>query len=255
MQEMIMEVLIEKDDITWQSIIHNLVKSGEIDPWDVNITTLTQKYIKILKTLKEMDFRISGKVVLAAALLLRIKSTKLLDDDINEFDRMLAETEEMSEEDFYYDLENPEGANIIEGEKERYKLMPRTPQPRKRKVSVYDLIGALEKAFTVKQRRIIRNAPAPHMRIPTKTSDMTYVIRTVYKEIVTHFKNKKKKLTFTDLLPSETKLDKVYTFIPLLHLSNQRRIDMFQKEHFGEIDIKLLKNVRIQEVDEELGLA
>ena len=48
-----------------------------------------------------------------------------------------------------------------------------------------------------------------------------------------------KDLTFTKLIPSETKEDKVFTFIPLLHLSNRRSIDMHQNKPFGEIEIYL----------------
>ena len=57
-------------------------------------------------------------------------------------------------------------------------------------------------------------------------------------------------LTFSQLVPSGTKEDKIYTFIPLLHLSNQRKIDLSQKEHFGEIEIMLHSK---KEADEELG--
>jgi segregation and condensation protein A len=253
MQERILEMLIDRDEITWQAILHDLVKSGEIDPWDVNITLLTKKYIQIIKKMKEADLRVSGKVVLAAALLLRMKSHKLLEEDLNEFDRLIATTEEMSEEEFYMDLENDPGTVIQDKEEEPFVLKPRTPLPRKRKVSIYDLIESLEKAFHVKQRRVLRTQVPTNFKVPTKSTDITLVIRSMYKQIVEHFQAKNKALSFNSLLPSESKLDKVYTFIPLLHLTNQRRIDLHQKEHFGDIDIQLLKKVRTQDIDEELG--
>ena len=31
----------------------------------------------------------------------------------------------------------------------------------------------------------------------------------------------------------------MYTFIPLLHLSNENKVDLSQDEHFGEINITL----------------
>jgi segregation and condensation protein A len=258
MHEKILSLLIDRDEITWQSIIHDLVKSGEINPWDVNITELTKKYIIIVKKLKEADLRVSGKVVLAAALLLRMKSSKLLDEDINEFDRLLASTEEMSEDEFYDDLENDAsaGASHQFDDKEDFVLTPRTPLPRKRKVSIYDLIESLEKAFHVKQRRVIRNTPMTTFKVPQKSSDMTLVIRSMYKQITDFFKKgTSEDLTFNMLLPSESKVDKVYTFIPLLHLTNQRRIDLHQASHFGDISIQLLKNERVEEVEAEMGSA
>ena len=51
--------------------------------------------------------------------------------------------------------------------------------------------------------------------------------------------NQEKTLTFTQLIPSDAKKDKVLTFIPLLHLTNQRKIDLIQEKHFSEIEIKL----------------
>ena len=60
------------------------------------------------------------------------------------------------------------------------------------------------------------------------------------------------KLTFIKLTPSESKQDKVYTFIPLLHLTNQRKIDMTQYQHFGEIEVKLLKNMPTKDINKKL---
>ena len=64
------------------------------------------------------------------------------------------------------------------------------------------------------------------------------MIKNLYLKIKDMFKGKDN-LTFSKLVPSENKEDKVFTFIPLLHLTNQRKIDLEQKEHFGEIEIVL----------------
>ncbi|MCK5140441.1 MAG: segregation/condensation protein A, partial [Thermodesulfovibrionia bacterium] len=58
------------------------------------------------------------------------------------------------------------------------------------------------------------------------------------------------RLTFSTLVPSETKEDKIYTFIPLLHLTNQRKIDIEQYQPFGEIEIILRQKI---ELDKELN--
>ena len=54
----ILEMLTQKDEITWQTIIQDLVKSDEMDPWDVNISQLTKKYISTIKHLEKLDFRV-----------------------------------------------------------------------------------------------------------------------------------------------------------------------------------------------------
>lgn len=240
MEDKIFQLLVEQDDVTWKDIIFNLVKTEKMDPWDIDIGHLSQKYISLLKKAKELDFKISGKVVLAAAILLTLKSKRLVGEDLDEFDRMLAGNH-VEEDDFYDELATMRDASKIT-EEEKVKLIPRTPQPRKRKVSVYDLVNALEKALEVKKRRIIKSIPTLEVEAPKKTRDVSLVIKQVYNRILDFFlTNSGKKMTFSNLVPSQDKEDKILTFIPLLHLSNSRKIDIEQEEHFGDIDIKLLK--------------
>ncbi len=228
MQEKIFEILFDKDDVTWQSIIYDLIRKEQMDPWDINISLLTQKYLGMLKKLKEMDFRLSGKIVLAAAILLRIKSNRLV-GDADKLQELMTGTEE----EFYEDLNEEELQDIEEN-----KLVPRTPQPRKRKVSIYDLMGALQKALEVKKRRVLRSIPIGEIEIPEKKKDITLVIKDIYDKIKGFFRAGKK-LTFNQLIPSEKKEDKVHTLIPLLHLTHQEKVDLQQEEHFGEIEILL----------------
>ena len=243
--EKIFELLFDKDELTWQTIIHELIKTEQMDPWDINISLLTKKYIEAISKLKELDFRISGKVLLAAALLLKIKSNKLVGEDIEYLDRLISQE---GEEDltFEEDLQPRQQEDIPKN------LIPRTPQPRKRKVSIYDLMNALEKALEVKRRRVLQSIPPTNVEIPEKKRDISSVIREIYGRIRAFFwEHRKDRLTFSQLVPSDTKKDKIYTFIPLLHLTNQRKIDLFQQQHFGEIDITLRQTK--EEISKELN--
>lgn len=240
----IFEIIFDKDEITWQTILFDLVKTEQMDPWDIDIVLLTGRYIEMLKTLKEMNFRVSGKVLLAAALLLRIKSERLVGKDIDDFDRLLTPQEE---EDFLYE-EAPESLILDE---EKPSLIPRMPQPRARKVSIYDLVDALQKALEVKRRRVIRSIPALDLEVPKKKRDISAVIGDLYLRIKKFFMSGKKKVYFTNLVPSDKKEDKVFTFVPLLHLSHQRKVSLHQEVHFGEIEV-LLRTKR--EVDKEMSV-
>lgn len=238
-QDKVFQLLFEEDEITWQNILYNLVTKENMDPWDVNISTLSKKFMDMLKQLKDMDFNLPGKVVLAAALLLRLKSSKLVDEEILELDRLIASTEEIEDADDLIDYEEALPGNLI-GE-EKPKLIPRTPQPRKRKVSIYDLVDALEKALEVRKRRVTRSIPPQNIVLPEKTVNMGMVMGTLFKKIKELFSLGNKRLTFQQLIPSESKEDKVSTFVPLLHLINQRKINVYQQQHFGEIEIELLR--------------
>ena len=229
-------IFSKADEITWQNIIFELVKTEQMDPWDIDVSLLTQKYIEMLRTLKDHDFRVSGKVLLAAAILLKMKSHKLVGEDLSELDRLLIGVEEEMEP---LDFEETGGITKLT---EIPTLIPRTPQPRKRKVSIFDLVDALERALEVKKRRLLHSIPPLNLEAPKKKRDITEIIREVYFKIKTYFmKTLKEKLTFTKLLPSESREDKVHTFIPLLHLAQQNKIELVQETPFGEIEVLLKK--------------
>jgi len=245
--EKIFKILYAEDEVTWQRLLYELVKTEQMDPWDINISDLTRTYIDTIKKLEDLDFRVSGKVLLAAAILLKIKSNRLVNEDLSEFDRLLTDPEEELTDEL--DLED---APVIREDGEKPVLIPRTPQPRKRKVSVFDLVEALEKALEVKKRRVLNSIPPMNIEVPKKTRDITEIIKDVYGRIKAFFyRNRQESMTFSKLVPSQTKEDKVSTFIPLLHLTNQRKIDIEQQEHFGEINILLNTN---KEADKEIGI-
>ena len=72
-QEQIHDLLFGKE-VSWHSIIYDLINTEQLDPWDIDITLLSDKYLDTVRGLEEANYVISSKVLLAAALLLRIKS-------------------------------------------------------------------------------------------------------------------------------------------------------------------------------------
>ena len=236
MQDKLYNILMQKDEITWQSLIYELVKTKQMDPWDIDVSLLAQRYLQALKKLKEANFFISGKVILAAAILLKIKSDKLLTENIANLDSQLFSKGEI--EDLAFE-ESIERIKLIENP----RLTIKTPLARKRKVMLQDLMLALNKALEVDKRRTlrkIREAEAiAKLEIPEKKIDITSLIRDTYQKIIDFFTRKKEKLTFTQLVSSDRKEDKILTFVPLLHLDTQGKIDLQQQQHFGEIEITL----------------
>lgn len=234
MQDQLLDMLLKDDEITWKSIIMDLIKSEQMNPWDIDISLLTKKYIETVKQLKEANFFVSGNVLIAAALLLKIKSSRILTEDIANLDNYLFSQDE---EEF----EELEESYRIQDE-EIPKLAIKTPQPRKKSVSVNDLIRALQGALKVSKRKEIKRELERSFKppeVPEKKVDITALIKDIYEKIMQFFK-KEENVTFSKLVISEKKEDKILTLLPLLHLDNQEKIDLYQAEHFGEIEI--LKN-------------
>ena len=190
----------DKDEVMWKKILFDLVSADHMDPWNIDINLLSNRYIEKIRTLQKHDFRISGKVVLTAAILLKLKSDKLIGEDFEELDRLLATIDETEEE-----LGVHEDVDIPKFNEEIPHLIPRTPQPRKRKVSIYDLIKALQQALDVKKRRVWNSTPPTDVEIPTKPREITEIIKEVYGKIQAYFLKSDSPLRFTKLLPSQKK--------------------------------------------------
>ena len=43
--EEVYDLLISRE-LSWQQMIHDLIKSEQLDPWNIDISKLTQKYLK-----------------------------------------------------------------------------------------------------------------------------------------------------------------------------------------------------------------
>jgi len=234
-------MLLKEEEISWKTIIYDLVKTEQMDPWNLDITLLTKKYISLIKKMQEHDLRISGKILLAAAILLKIKSTHLVENDISRLDALINQEEEELEEEFYNDELGMKTRRKYDPL--AYTLIPRNPQERNRKVSVNDLVNALQRAMASKKRVLEKIKPVKY-KMPERKIDIMEVIRDIFHKIVYYSKKeKKKKLSFSKLLPPRaSREDKVYTFLPLLHLENQHKVSMEQIKPFAEIQVSLTKS-------------
>ncbi len=236
-QEQIQNLLFNRE-LGWQEIIYDLINTEQLDPWDINITILTDKYLLIVQEIEEADFFVSSKVLLAASLLLRIKSEILLNKYIKSIDEILFG----SKEKLSHVLERIELDEIVPD------LIPRSPIPRMKKVTLQELMEALNKAIGTENRRIkkeIINKNAlreAEISLPKKKFNIKNKISEIYSKLFKHFDENKehKKVSYTDFIGSE-KEERIISFFPLLHLENQKKIWLEQEEHFEEIYIWLKK--------------
>lgn len=237
-QEQIHGLLFGKE-LSWQAIIYDLINSEQLAPWDIDLVVLANKYLERVRELEEANFFVSSKVLLAVSLLLRIKSEILLNQDLHILDEALfGKKEEKS-----YKQER------IEFEEEFPEIVPRTPLPRHKKVSLFELMSALGKAIKTENRRIKKFTTEKQHELvdgyllPRKTINIQNKIKEIYKNLKEIFSKQDKKLAFSELVKDK---DKISTFIPLLHLDSQHKIWLEQENHFEEIWI-LLKEMHDKE--------
>ncbi len=226
----------------WYDIIYELINSEQLDPWDIDLVVLTRRYFEKIAELEEADFYISSKVLLAAALLLRIKSEFLLNKHIKDIDEILfgrkGEIKEVYEK-------------ISIDENELPMLIPKTPLPRLKKVTLEELMSALNKAINTESRRIKREVAIKNAKRLSEVDfpkfqriDLKDRIRQFYAKILTIIKktneNEKQlnKVSYSHLTGKERE-ERLACFLPLLHLSNTKKLWLEQENHLDEIWIYL----------------
>ena len=67
-------------------ILVNMAKTGKVDPWNVDIVDITDKYLAHLFQMKAQNLRLTGRTLLFAAILLRLKSNVLEGIDANQIE-------------------------------------------------------------------------------------------------------------------------------------------------------------------------
>jgi len=192
-QRRVQDLLFNRE-IGWQEIIYDLINTEQLDPWNVNVGILAEGFLRKVEQYEEMDFFVSGKVLLAAALLLRIKSEFILSKYLKSIDEILFGEKEKRKTE----LER------IELDEEIPELVPRSPIPRYRKVTLNELIDSLNKAIITENRRIkkaIVNNNALRetgISLPKKTYNIKNKIQALHFKINEHFakNNEEKKVSY-----------------------------------------------------------
>jgi len=243
-QEQIHNILFNRE-IGWQEIVYDLINTEQLDPWNINIIVLSNKYLERIQELEEDNFFISSKVLLAAALFLRIKSEILLDKYIKSIDEILFGKKEK---------ETPIQLERIELDEEIPELIPKSPIPRFRKVTLKELMESLNKAISTENRRIQKEISKKNVlreasfSLPKRKINIHSKIKEIYQKLVDFFAQKKgDRMPFSEFLnlsipeSKKTKEEKILSFYSLLHLDNQEKIWIEQEEHFGEIYISMKK--------------
>ncbi len=214
----------------WQEVLTSIVVEDGLDPLNVDIIRLADSFLFYLHRIKTFDFRIPARFILIAAILLRMKCELMLEEE---------------EKKLEIRGEAPPPLNI-----ENVPILA-PPAERKptRKVTLTELVTALNKAFEFKERkegkklRMRRDVE----RLIEQEEDIEIRIKSIFDEILRHGTVMK----FSDIVPVWKRKDIVETFMPLLYLCFRGKVTCEQEEFFKEITIR----VRGIEQDDKTGIA
>src|SRR5574344_2145490 len=149
------EVEQELDGI---EILVNMAKTGKVDPWNIDIVDITDKYLAHMFQMKAQNLRLTGRTLLFAAVLLRLKSNVLENVDINEFegDEQQFDDDYDLNDDFRED-ENFSTNNVISID-EALQRRTSVRLNRSRVVTLKDLIRQLEFYEMIDKKQSLKNA-------------------------------------------------------------------------------------------------
>lgn len=253
-------------------ILVTLAKTGKIDPWNVDIVEVTDQYLQMLGELKSQDLKLTGKTLLYAAILLRMKSDSLA--GINFLESSALEEDDVTDDDFL-DIgltatPSPLGKIAMAFNSLEQVIRRRTSvkQPRNRKVTLNDLIQELKKYEEMEKRRrlkeTVENASRRRMRnFADLSSDEIvelaheeFIEDTVFrmKTILEQFFLNDKAISLSQL-ELEGKIDRVSAFIAVLFLASRGEVDLQQESFYTELYITPLVDEASPPEDDSLELA
>jgi segregation and condensation protein A len=225
-EEKIVQMIIEKEN--WEEIIYYIINIENLDPWNVDLVKLSEKFLKFLQSVEEINFKIPAKIVFVAAILLRMKAEYLsiFEEEESEVEELLKEQKPFAELGI--------DPNLVQ----LGYPMRRIP---KRQVTLEELITALKKALAVKERRevrarIWRERLAANVEIVEE--DIEVRIQKILKDIDDLLeKSKREYVAFSELVKDWKKDKVIEKFVPLLHLEQDEKISTEQEDFFKEIYI------------------
>lgn len=209
---------------TWRELLMELVDRNELDPWDIDIAKMVESYVAVIHNMKVMDLFVPANIVLAASILLRMKSESI---SIFEVHEPVDEAEEPRMGQRV--LPNVGG------------ITPRARQQPGKHITLAELMDALDDAMKMVQHREEREiAQSIPVQFYVNDDDIDEKMERVY-SLVKKNADEYRTTTFANLArlfgSSESIL--LDLFVPLLFLAHKGRVSMKQDSFFDEIFVML----------------
>ncbi len=255
-------------------VLVEMARRGEINPWNIDVVEVADRFLAELERAKRLDLRISGRVLLYAAILVRMKAEILAEEailsepdevesefdefelhsppefesefDVSEFElsevdlevERDAEPESLSYHDFDSESECPSPEIAEEDEVIAYLMRPHRKV--RRFTTLKDLLIELKKAESVKKKK---KKPADDVRKKILETphdeDMEETINKVERELERLF-DRKGMLLFSELVRGKGKGEMLSYYVSLLYLSFRKKVEI-EQERIYEDDIVVRK--------------
>jgi len=213
------------DQPNWKILLFDVVKQNDFDIWNVDIIKLTDLYLKKINELKQENLLVPANALLAAAILLRLKAYSLKLTSVDDEPLKIPTDEDI------YNLNSISFNNTI-------KL-------REGQVSLNDLIDIVDTIMNRPTKtnlsRQLKEKGESVFIIPRKSIDITERTDRLF-SILRDEIDDEGCLVFSKLQERTRDPFEIieFYFMPLLFLSQDKKVNVWQDDFFSEIFIKVL---------------
>lgn len=259
------ELVSSNDDIKHSQgigILVDMAKQGKIDPWQIDILDVTNKYLAHIRKMKSENLRLTGQTFLFASILIRLQSNVLEGVELSDFEDK-PQDPVYDEDGFvaeYGEEDHVPTSNVISLEE---VLQRRTSVKlnHNRIVTLKDLIRQLEFYEKLEKKQVLKDA---HERAKERVRSYArltpqQIVNLAHEEYITDCVLKLKsnleqifeheeKIELNDLIVLG--MDKVSAYISLLFLAAESDYDLEQKEFYSDLYIVKGKSQEQEETDD-----
>jgi segregation and condensation protein A len=207
---------------TWKQILMELILTERIDPWNIDICIISDRFLAKVREMKKLDLLLPANVILAASILLRYKSSFLKLYDPQPVQETLPVVEEFAAE-------------------EMPQLMISARIPPKRQISLDELTQEIERVIKYENNVYVpkhKGGIEETINFTLTQEDIEKKMDDVYERIKANA-DETGWTMFSNIIRDYERRDVVYALLSILHLTQRELVDIKQDQLFGELFIHL----------------
>jgi segregation and condensation protein A len=194
-----------------------------MNPWDIDVTLLSEKYLKKINELESNNLRVPANAILACAILVKTKSKYL----------KLSSLEEDDEDD---------SVNNRQLLLEDIPDLVANRSFREGKITLDELVSSIEDIIHRTNPKKNAARIIPRMEINFDSTSIEERMEGLFNSIKQKVDSQGIVL-FKNLIDADGVDGVVDTFLPVLFLMNSGKVIAYQNEFFGEIFVQLIQEV------------
>ena len=228
---------VTKDAI---ALLIDLAERGEINPWDVQVIDVVDRFLSRLIVSDRRDLYDSGQAMLYASMLVLLKANSLSDI------QSVYEQEDNPDDD----LEDLESAIVADAMRlptdfdKRLRRLPVALPPKARRITLEELIAQIEAIAEIVDRKTSKPIKRQMQGKVARRNAMKAIAQLAHKENLSEMVieieryfllHPDQEIEISDL--AEVFNDRVGVFWGLLLMSSQSKVELFQADFYGKIQI------------------